>query len=300
MHASLAASSLLLAAWCARSHPAAAPTAEPGATAATALSPRSGAVDGSQADPAPAAPAFDHAEWDAILKKHGKGDRVDYAALAADRAALDAYCDRIARLPADAVAKWPRAGQMAFWINAYNAITLRTIVDAYPIKGSGLSALRFPSSSIRQLADPWGRQHTIASAPRSLDDMEHKILRAEWKDARIHAAVNCASVGCPPLRLEAFTGEKLEAQLDDQMRKFVADPARNTVDPATKKIELSSIFDWFGEDFGTRQKGAAGERALLAWLEKYGPAEWKPFLATFDPDDIEFRDYDWALNDVVR
>lgn len=292
MHASLAISSLLLASLCA-------PTGEPHANASAVVAPE----PSSQATAAPAtatAPAFDHADWDALLKKHGKGDRVDYAALKADRAALDAYCDRIAKLPADAVAKWPRADQMAFWINAYNALTLRTIVDAYPIKGSGLSALRFPSASIRQLDDPWGKKHTVASTQRSLDDLEHKILRPNFKDARVHAAVNCASVGCPPLRLEAFTGDKLDAQLDEQMRKFVADPTRNTVDPVKKKIELSSIFDWFGEDFGTKQKGAAGERALLAWLEKYGPAEWKPFLEKFDPDDVDFRDYDWALNDVVR
>ena len=251
------------------------------------------------ARPAAVAP-FDHTDWDAILKQHGKGDRVDYAALKADRAPLDGYLDRVAKLQADTLAKLSRPDQMAFWINAYNALTLRTIVDHYPIAASGLSALRFPKSSIRQLDDPWGSKHTIAGAQRSLDDVEHKILRAEWKDARIHAAVNCASVGCPPLRLEAFTADKLEAQLDEQMKKFVADPLRNKVDPVKKKVELSSIFDWFGEDFGTKAGGKEGERALLAWLEKYGKPEWKQFLASFDPDDIDFLDYDWTLNDVVR
>ncbi|MSP15189.1 MAG: DUF547 domain-containing protein [Myxococcales bacterium] len=253
---------------------------------------------------APAVAPFDHSDWDTILKQHGNGDRVDYAALKADRAPLDAYLDRVAKLPAEALAKLPRADQMAFWINAYNALTLQTIVDHYPIAASGLSALRFPNSSIRQLDDPWGSKHTIAGAQRSLDDIEHKILRAEWKDARIHAAVNCASVGCPPLRLEAFTGEQLETQLDEQMRQFVADPLRNKIDPAQKKIELSPIFDWFGEDFGTKAGGKGStkesERALLAWLEKYGKPEWKEFLASFDPDDVDFLDYDWTLNEVVR
>ena len=284
MHSTVATPLVLLVALCA-------PAVEPAPAVAAAQSASAPAAD---------AAVLDHADWDAILKKHGKGDRVDYAALKADRAALDAYCDRIAKLPAGVVAKWPRPDQMAFWINAYNALTLRTIIDAYPIKGSGLSALRFPSASIRQLDEPWAKQHTVASTPRSLDDLEHKILRPDFKDARVHAAVNCASIGCPPLRLEAFTGAKLDAQLDEQMRKFVADPTRNTVDPVKKQIALSSIFDWFGEDFGTKAKGAAGERALLACLEKYGPAEWKPFLVTFDPDDVDFRDYDWALNDVVK
>ncbi|MBM4015995.1 MAG: DUF547 domain-containing protein [Planctomycetes bacterium] len=288
MHASFASLGVILLSVCA------APSTPPPA-AATAQAPAPQAAPGDAA----VAP-FDHADWDALLKQHGKGDRVDYAALKADRTALDAYCQRIAQFPADALAKLPRPAQMAFWINAYNAITLKTIIDHYPIKASGLSALRFPSSSIRQLDDPWGRKHTVAGAERSLDDLEHKILRAEWKDPRIHAAVNCASVGCPPLRLEAFTADQLEAQLDEQMRHFVADPERNTVDPARKKIELSSIFKWFGEDFGTQQKGAAGERALLTFLEQWGPAEWKPFLATFDPDDVDFRDYDWTLNDVAK
>ncbi len=258
------------------------------------------AAPASPVAPVPTSAAFDHSELDALLKKHGRGDRIDYAALKTDRTALDGYLDRIAKLPADAVAKMERAEQMAFWINAYNAWTLRTIVDAYPIAGSGLSGLRFPKNSIRQLSDPWGTKHPIAGAQRSLDDLEHKILRAQFKDPRIHSAVNCASVGCPPLRLEAFAAATLEAQLDDQMRKFLADPKRNLVDPAKKKIELSSIFDWFGEDFGTKATGAAGERALLAWIEKYGKPEWKEFLSKFDPDDVDFLDYDWALNDVVQ
>lgn len=253
-----------------------------------------------QAAPSAATADFDHADFNSLLKKHGAGDRIDYAALKAARAPLDAYLKRIAEQPEAQLLQWPRAAQMAFWINAYNALTLRTIIDAYPIEGSGLSGLRFPKSSIRQLDDPWGKKHTVAGAPRSLDDLEHQLLRKHFQDARIHAAVNCASIGCPPLRLEAFTAAALETQLDEQMRAFVADPLRNVVDPAKKKIALSSIFDWFGEDFGTKASGKEGERALLAWLEKYGKPEWKAFLAGFDPDDIDFLDYDWALNDVAR
>jgi hypothetical protein len=237
---------------------------------------------------------FDHAEYDALLKKHVQGDRVDYAALKAGRAALDAYCRQLAELPAESFAQLPRAEQMAFWINAYNAITLRSIVDAYPIEGSAFSL--GPRNSIQQIEDVWKRRHRIASRDLALDDVEHQILRKEWKDPRIHAAVNCASRGCPPLRAEAFTGARLEEQLDDQMRKFVADSSRNRIDVAAKEIELSKIFDWFGEDFGVKED----ERALLKHLAKYGPAEWKPLLEGFDPDDVEFLDYDWELNDVAR
>jgi hypothetical protein len=245
-----------------------------------------------QATPAPA--AFDHADFDALLKKHMTGDRVDYAALKAGRAPLDAYVDRVAKVAKDEFAKWPRDEQMAFWINAYNALTLRSIVDAYPINGSALSI--HPRNSIRQIDDVWKKKHKVASQEVSLDDIENGILRKQWKDPRIHAAINCASKGCPALRDEAFTAAKLNDQLEDQMRKFVVDAARNTIDPKAKKVEVSSIFKWFGEDFGAKQD----ERAILGFLAKFGPSDWKPFLAAFDPDDVDFRDYDWSLNDVER
>jgi len=244
--------------------------------------------------PPAAAAAFDHSVYDDLLKQHVRGDRVDYAALKAARAPLDDYCDRLARLAKDDFAQLSRDEQMALWINAYNALTLRSIVDAYPIKGSAFS--RFPRSSIRQIDDVWNKKHKVAAQDVSLDDIEHQILRKQWRDPRVHAAVNCASIGCPPLRAEAFTGARLDGQLDDQMRRFVADPTRNRIDPKAGKVELSAIFDWFGEDFGTKKD----ERALLTFLAQHGPADWKPFLAAFDPDDIDFLDYDWTLNDVGR
>ena len=232
MAASLALLSLSLLVDCS---PASSPATSNLAAPAAPLVPAQAAA--TPAAPQATTPAFDHSELDALLKKYGSGDRIDYAALKADRAGLDAYLDRVAKLPDSAVAKWPRAEQMAFWINAYNAWTLRTIVDHYPIQGSSFS--RFPKSSIRQLDDPWKTNHTVAGVQRSLDDLEHKILRAEFKDPRIHAAVNCASVGCPPIRLEAFTAARLDEQLDDQMRKFVADPLRNRIDPAKKERKIA-------------------------------------------------------------
>jgi hypothetical protein len=248
------------------------------------------------ATPEQAAVAFDHSDYDALLKKHVRGDRVDYAALKADRAALDAYCERLAKLPAADFAKLSRDEQMALWTNAYNALTLRSIVDAYPIQAPTIKLNPHPRNSIRQIDDVWNKQHKVASREVSLDDVEHEILRKQWKDPRIHAAVNCASKGCPALRAEAFVAARLDEQLDDQMRRFVADSTRNQIDPKGKKIRLSSIFKWFGEDFGTKQD----ERALLRWLAKFGPSDWKPLLDSFDPDDVDFLDYDWSLNDVDR
>ena len=226
--------------------------------------------------------AFDHADYDALLKKHVKADRVDYKALLAVRGTLDAYVARLAKLPKDEFEKLARPEQMAFWINAYNAVTLVTILDHYP------------TPSIKKIDDAWKKKHMVASQQVSLDDIEHEILRKQWKDPRIHAAVNCASIGCPPLRAEAYTGARIDVQLDEQMKKFVTDPLRNTVDPQAKKLEVSKVFDWFGDDFGRKEN----PRALLDWFEKYGLPEWKPFLAAAKPGDVSFTDYNWDLNDI--
>ena len=236
--------------------------------------------------------AFDHSQYDELLKKHVKGDRVDYAALKKDRAPLDAYVDRVAKLGRPELEKLSRDEQMAFWINAYNAITLRSIVDAYPIEGSFFSL--HPRNSIRQIDDVWTRKHTVASRQLSLDEIEHEILRKQWKDPRVHAAVNCASRSCAALRNEAYAGAKLDAQLDDATRCALADPSRNRIDPQRGKVELSKAFEWFGEDFGVKQD----ERAILDFVARYGRPEWKEFLEGFDPDDVDFLDYDWSLNDV--
>jgi hypothetical protein len=237
---------------------------------------------------------FDHSAYDALLKKHVQDDRVDYAALKADRATLDAYVDRLAKLPREEYDRLTRDEQMAFWINAYNAITLKVVVDAYPIKGSALSL--HPRNSIRQIDDVWDRKHEVSSRDLSLNEIEKEVLLKEWKDPRLHAAVNCASVSCPPLRAEAFTGARVNEQLDDQTRKWVIDGTRNQVDPKAKKVKVSKVFDWYRGDFG----GKENERGILDFLARHGPGEWKPSLDAFDPDDVDFLDYDWSLNDVGR
>jgi hypothetical protein len=274
MHAALAARTLLLLAACSP------PRAEPPA-------PRAAAVQDA-ARPAPA--PFDHSAFDALLKKYVKGDRVDYAALKKGREPLDAYVGRLAALPAADLAAMPRADRFAFWIDAYNALTLQTIVDHYPIR-AGLALNPWPKNSIRQIDGAWTAQHTVASRSVSLDDIENKILRPEFKDPRVHAAINCASLGCPPLRAEAFTGEKLQAQLDDNFERFLADRRRNVIDPGGEGLKISQIFDWFKDDFG----GAAG---VLDFLRKHAPEGVRAKLAGVKPAAIHYLDYDWTLNDV--
>ena len=125
----------------------------------------------------------------------------------------------------------------------------------------------------------------------ALNDIEHKILRKRYKDARLHAAINCASASCPPLRNEAFTADKLDAQLDEQMRAFVNDAARNHVDPAQKKLELSEIFKWFAEDFERDAK------SVQEFLIRFAPAEKAEFIRGAK---IRYIDYDWSLNEPAK
>jgi hypothetical protein len=248
-------------------------------------------------DAKPAAPTksgatapFDHSAFDALLKKHVKGDRVDYAALKAGRAELDGYCDRLAKLPKAALDAMERNDQIAFWVNAYNAFTLKTILDHYPIQPSATPNAH-PRNSIRQIDGAWTDKHAVASQQVSLDDIENKILRPTFKDPRVHTAINCASRGCPPLRAEAFTGARLDQQLDDNVAKFLADPARTVYAEKKGKVVVSKIFDWFKEDFG-------GDDGVVKFLRAHAPAAQRQFLESATSKSLDYLDYDWSLNDL--
>ncbi len=182
-----------------------------------------------------------HAPFTTVLTKHVKNELVDYASLKGNAAPLNAYLDTLAAVPESAFNKWDRAQQMAFLINLYNAATLKLVIDHYPLK------------SIKQiggLAGPWKQEVVrLFGKMRSLDHIEHDLLRPKYKDPRVHFAVNCASIGCPSLRAEAFQASKLDAQLDEQGRIFLRDTSKNRLDAKNKTLYLSEIFDWFKDDF---------------------------------------------------
>jgi hypothetical protein len=232
-----------------------------------------------------------HAPWTDVLKAHVRGDAFDYAALKKDRAKLDAYIAALERVRAEDLGKAPRDAQFAFWIDAYNAYTVKLVVDAYPVK------------SIRELGDdkvsvwdrdlvPLGKLYPrLEKSKLTLNDIENKILRPTFQDARLHAAINCASVGCPPLRAEAFTAAKLDAQLDEQVKAWLGDPTRNRFDRSKDKIEVSKVFEWFAEDF-TKPAGS-----VPAWIARFRPADADWLTAKPGPK-VEYVEYDWALNDI--
>jgi hypothetical protein len=189
---------------------------------------------------------------------------------------------------------------MAFWINAYNFFTLHAIVDHYPIRGSWFS--RYPRNSIRQIDGVWTRlTWRVAGRTVSLDDIEHRILRPEFRDPRIHFAVNCASNGCPPLRGEPYRAGTLDAQLDDNARQFLASSHGLRVDGRT--LAITSILKWYGDDFVEQfarlTPGARDPRqAAIGVVATYGPPAAAD-LARSPRVRVRYLDYDWALNDTA-
>lgn len=235
---------------------------------------------------------FMTAGYEKVLKRFVTADaEVRYAALKADSAQLDGFLADLAAADPAKLARWPEAERIAFWLNAYNAITLKTIIDNYPIRASGLAALRYPASSIRQIPGAWSRRRwTVLRRTMSLEDIEHKTLRAQFAEPRVHLALVCAARGCPPLRREPYRGDQLEEQLDDQARRYLASPAGLQLFANQRRVAISSIFRWFSADFG----GPAGVRAFLV---RYAPPAARAALAD-ETTKVTFLDYDWRLNDA--
>jgi hypothetical protein len=229
--------------------------------------------------------AFDHEHrsWTAILARYVRDGSVDYRGLA-DRGqpALDAYLTALsAASPAES--GWTREERLAFWMNAYNAFTIRLILDHYPLPS--IRSIGFlPLAAFRTKFIPLGAGRT----PISLNVIENEILRKQFQDARIHFAIVCASKSCPALHSEAYRSSVLDPQLDAAARAFLDDPPKNRWDPASRTLYLSSIFKWFRDDFER-----AGQ-TLPVFVGRYlrQPAT-----------DLErgkvrvaFLDYDWSLN----
>lgn len=239
----------------------------------------------------------DHAAFTAVLGEYVQGPLVDYAALQQNRSGLDAYLGSLARIDLATIEAAPQDAQLAFWINAYNACALRLVIDHYPIKKAGFPASLVrslqgvPGNSIRQIPDTWKREFCeVAGKARALDEIEHEIIRP-MGEPRIHFAVNCASRSCPVLAADAYTGERLEVQLDAAVRRLMASPEHfqlESGDPHT--LRLNKVLDWYKDDFG-------GTDGVVEFFVPYVPADQAAMLAS-GTVRVEYFDYDWTLNDV--
>jgi hypothetical protein len=230
---------------------------------------------------------------------------VNYAALKDNPAGLDAFVADMGRLDPARFAEWDRDTRLAFWINAYNAITLQRILDHYPIDRGGLiKAVLYPVNSIRQIDGVWTELTSpVLGQPMTLDHIEHEILRKEFDEPRIHAAIVCAAKGCPPLRAEAFRAENINAELDDQCRKFLGAAHRFRVDRDKNVVHLSPILKWFAEDFVAKYSGLgpigghdANDSAALQFARQYVDAADADYIANA-AYRVQYLDYDWSLNE---
>jgi len=248
------------------------------------------------------AAAIDHSHkaWDDLLRKHvtyvenGNASRVSYAGFMKDRAALKQVLDGYSAVTKAEFDTWSKPQQQAFLINAYNAFTIEKILTRYP----GIKSIRDFGTVF---GNPWkDKFFTLFGQPAYLDFIEHEVLRKEgvYDDPRVHVAVVCASIGCPMLRNEAFTAEKLEAQLEDGMKRFLGDRTRNRYHPGTGKLEVSKIFDWYGKDFEKGHKGYSSvKQALSKYADQLADKPEDRAAVRAQKADVAFLDYDWALND---
>lgn len=216
---------------------------------------------------------------------------VDYKSLQANRQDLDAFNASLQLTEPVVYESWSEADQIAFLINAYNSLTLKAIIDESPIK-----------ASIKDIPGVWRfNRHGILQSEQTLNNIEHDILRANFTEPRVHAALVCAAVSCPYLRQEPFTGENLDAQLDDQVEIFLSLPEVLTIDRANNEVKLSAIFDWFGEDwvpgFGTDEgfSGSVNEKAVLNFISGYLNEEDREYLKA-GGYTVGYTTYDWSLN----
>ncbi len=225
----------------------------------------------------------DHAAFDTLLRRHASDGLVDYDAF---EGAPDfrAYLDRLAATDA---AKLAPAEQLAFWINAYNAYTIHLI----NLRGErdSIRNIKAPGSPLKGAwAEPVAR---IGSRTYTLDEVEHQVIRRRFREPRIHFALVCAALGCPPLRAEAYDGGRIEAQLEEQARLFLLKtPEKNRVDPEKGVVYLSPIFDWFKEDFG------GNEAAVLRYIARFYPEGHEKRLLLSGKATVVQTGYDWKLN----
>lgn len=240
---------------------------------------------------------FDHSPWDQLLRAHvevlreGRETRVDYAGMQEQSEVLASYLDAAAGVTARAFDAWSQPERLAFLINIYNAATVDLVLTRYP----GIDSIRDIGSLFRS---PWSRPIvSLFGGQVSLDEIEHEMIRdsREYNEPRIHFAVNCAAIGCPPLRAEAYVGPRLEHQLDDSTRLFLSDRTRNYAQDS--RLYLSKIFDWYREDF---ERGWQGINSVAEFLAPYANEldldSAQRELLREGEITIRYLRYDWVLN----
>ena len=211
-----------------------------------------------------------HEAWNSLVSKYvSSSGKVNYKGFISEKNQLQSYLDLLSKNPP--ASSWSQKAQLAYWINAYNAFTVKLILDNYPLK------------SIIDLGKPWDKAFiNIGGKTYTLNQIEHETIRKQFNEPRIHFAVNCASVSCPKLLNEAYTVAKLESQLTAQTKSYLNNPAENVL--STSSVELSSLFDWYEEDF-------TKSGTVIDFVNKYASTKVNAGAA------ISYKEYNWSLNE---
>jgi len=227
-----------------------------------------------------------HGLYAHVLQKYVKNGWVNYRSLKSDLKDLNAYLNQMASVQESEFSKWTRSQKLAYLINLYNASTLHLIVDHYPLK------------SIKDIGNifkgPWDQPVVrLFGEHVTLNHLEHNILRKKYDEPRSHFVLVCAAKGCPVLREEPYTPEKLEEQFTEQGKEFLSTEHKNSIDPVKHIVYLSPIFDWFDEDF-IKKSGS-----VLAFVQPYFPQDKQRELLKGN-FHIKYTHYDWSLNDSEK
>jgi hypothetical protein len=224
-----------------------------------------------------AADEADDSLYGGLLQKYVNDGRVDYAGFKAEEDKLDRYLQHLERVQPE---KLSRSEQLAFYINAYNASTIKLVLTGYP----DIQSIKDLGTLLRS---PWKKKFVrLEGRTMTLDDIEHGIIRPKFQDPRIHFAVNCAAKSCPPLISEPYRGDTLDRQLDDAARAFVNNPERNYLKGNT--LYVSKIFDWYGGDF---------KDGIVAFFLEYASDGLRSGIQRIgDGVKVQYLPYDWSLN----
>ena len=223
---------------------------------------------------------FSHDLFNQVLQRHVDGGRVDYAKLKENPDIFETYLDQLATAEPS---KMKYNEQLAFWINAYNALIIKGVIDHYPTKS--VRKVKLFGGFFYRL------KFQVADETYTLNQIEHDIIRTEFVDPRVHFALVCASLSCPPIENNVFLPETIEEQLDEVTQKFITNPENVKIDRPKRRVNLSKIFKWYKEDF------TEGYDGVPDFLADYLPSDDADFVLE---DDIKFHynDYDWSLNDI--
>ena len=248
-----------------------------------------------------------HSKFDGLLKNYVESGKVDYKGFIDSREEFDNYLQSLGNINEQEYENWSDKQKLAFWINAYNAFTIKAIIDNYPIRRSFtfIGIFYAPKNSILQIPGVWKRlKFRAVERDVTLDQIEHEILRVQFEDARIHAAINCASIGCPDLMAAAYTADVLDTQLDEASVSFVNNTNKGVrISPDGRTVRVSKIFKWFGEDFyqSYNSENFSNRRrrdnGALGFIVVYTQDEQAKKIIQSNEFKLKHLYYDWSLNE---